>query len=418
MEKGETQSTIAVLGAGAIGVGVALYLQRDGHRVTLIDRDDPGLGCSFGNAALIQCASVLPVAAPGLLSQVPRMLLDPDQPLVIRWRHLPSLLPYLLRFARESTADRASANADALAKIIPDAYDAYQPLIQEAGLQHLVKKRGELQVFNSQASFEGAERGRRMRRERGVEVEELPVDAVREVEPALAPDIRWAARLPNSYQVRDPFSLVSGLAQHFVSRGGIVLKTSVLDVSPNERGFSVKLASGELHVDGVVVALGAFSAPIAKRLGSPTPLNSERGYHVTLPNPGVSLDHTVVSGNYRFALGPLNDGIRLAGTAELAKVGAPADFSRAERLIPMAEKVLPGLKVEGKSVWMGHRPSLPDSVPIISASPIHRNLWFAFGHGHSGLTLGGITGRIIADMVAGRRSNELYMAPYAIERFL
>ncbi len=408
---------IAVLGAGAVGVSIALYLQRDGHRVTLIDRDEPGMGCSYGNAALIQCSSVLPVAAPDVLRQVPKLLFDPDQPLVIRWRHLPTLIPFLLAFMRESRPSRYAANADALAAIVPQSFDAYEPLIEAAGLQDLVRRKGELQVFQSHDLFKATAPGRRMREERGVKVELLGEGDLRAIEPALAPDCRWGVMLPSSYQVSDPYRLVSGLARHFAAQGGTIAKAAVRDVLPLAGGgFRIDCEGAEFRAARVVVAMGAFSGPLTRRLGSRTPLNSERGYHAMLPEPGVGLDHTLISADYRFAIAPVDGGIRLAGTAELARVGAPPNYDRARRLIPLAQKVLPGLKADNPSYWMGHRPSLPDSVPVIGPSPHHDGLYFAFGHGHSGLTLGGMTGRMIAGMVGARRSN-LDLTPYSITRF-
>lgn len=409
--------TIAVLGAGAVGVSTALYLQRDGHDVLLIDRDEPGMGCSFGNAALIQCSSVLPVAAPGVLRSVPKMLLDPDQPLVLRWRHLLSLAPYLMGFLREAQPSRFAANADALAAIIPQSYEGYRPLIEAAGLQSLVWQRGEMQVFQSRAIFDGAEHGRRMRMERGVKVELLDFDDLRDLEPALTHDCRWGVLLPSSYQTADPYKLISGLARHFAEQGGTVVREMVRDVSvEGDDRIVVRCEGRDIVVNEAVVAFGAFSGPVAKRLGGRTPLNSERGYHAMLSDPGVELRHTLISADFRFAMSPLESGIRLAGTAELAKVGAPPRYERARRLIPLGQKLLPGLRAEGATYWMGHRPSLPDSLPVIGPSPRHGNIHFAFGHGHSGLTLGGITGRLVADLVAGRPT-PMPMAPYSVERF-
>jgi glycine/D-amino acid oxidase-like deaminating enzyme len=408
---------IAVLGAGAVGVSTALYLQRDGHQVMLVDRDEPGMGCSFGNAGLIQCSSVLPVAAPGVLRSVPKMLLDPDQPLVLRWRHLLSLTPYLMGFLREAQASRFAANADALAAIIPQSYEGYRPLIEAAGLQSLVWQRGEMQVFKSRAVFDGAEHGRRMRMDRGVKVELLGSDDLRDLEPALTHDCRWGVLLPSSYQTADPYRLISGLARHFAAQGGTIVKATVRDVrAESSDRVVIRCDDRDVTADEVVVAFGAFSGPVAAQLGGRTPLNSERGYHAMLPDPGVELHHTIISGDYRFAMSPMEGRVRLAGTAELAKVGAPPKYERARRLIPLGQKLLPGLRADGATYWMGHRPSLPDSLPVIGASPRHPNVHFAFGHGHSGLTLGGITGRLIADLVAGREP-PMPMAPYSVERF-
>jgi D-amino-acid dehydrogenase len=408
---------ITVLGAGAIGVSVALYLQQDGHDVRLIDRDEPGGGCSFGNAGLIQCASVVPVAVPGLARKVPRMLIDKNQPLVIQWRYLASLAPYLLRFLAEAKPDRAAANARALASIVPTSYDAYGPLIAAAGIQSMVKPSGELHVFESDSAFMEAQANFDMRRAHGVEVELLDADGVRQLEPALVRSIKRGVFLPGCYQIADPFRFVDALARHFVADGGTFLKAAVEDLTIASDG-SVEIVTdgGRLSTEKVVLAFGAFSKPFAKRLGLHVQLDSERGYHINLPNPGVALNRTVVSGDHRFALAPIDGDIRVVGTAELAKVGAPPNYPRAERLMPLARRLLPGLAESGRTKWMGHRPSTPDSLPVIGRSERYQNVFFAFGHNHSGLTLGGMTGKLIADIVAGRHP-PVDLSPFNPARF-
>lgn len=407
---------IAVLGAGIVGVACALYLRREGHDVLLVDRDDPGYGCSYGNAGLIQCSSVVPIAMPGILRAVPRMLLDPDQPLVVRWRHLPSLAPYLLHFMREASAVRSEANSRALAAIVPSSFDAYRPLIEAAGISGMVERTGELYVYETASAFAAAAGNLAMRRARGVEVQGLTGAEARELEPALGPTVHRAVFLPNSYQTVNPFRFVDALAKHFQRRGGRMLRADIQDIAPSDGGFVIKTDTWPIAAEQVVVALGAYSKPLAGRLGCKVPLDTERGYHLRLPAPGVGLKRTVLSGDYRFAMAPSDDAIVLAGTAELAKLGAPPEPSRARRLLPLAQRLLPGLSAEDGTVWMGHRPSTPDSLPVIGRSPDHAGAFFAFGHGHSGLTLAGVTGRIIADLVAARTPN-VDLFPYRPERF-
>lgn len=410
------EAKVAVLGAGAVGVACALYLQREGHDVLLIDRDQPARGCSFGNAGLIQCSSVVPIAMPGILRAVPRMLLDPDQPLVIRWRHLLSLAPYLLHFMKEASASRAEANSRALAAIIPASFEAYLPLIEAAGIGDMVERSGELYVYETQAAFAAAASNRAMRRARCVEVQLLTGAEARELEPALSPAIERAVFLPNSYQTVNPYRFIAALARHFCSAGGRILQAEIRDVTPAGTGFTLMTDKGPVTAEQIVVALGAFSKPFAQRLGCNIPLDSERGYHLRLPAPGVTLKRAVLSGDYRFAMAPSDDAVVLAGTAELAKVGAPPELARARRLLPLARRLLPGLSADGGTVWMGHRPSTPDSLPVIGRSPHHGNAIFAFGHGHSGLTLAAVTGRIIADLVA-ERMPDIDLLPYRADRF-
>ena len=408
---------ITVLGAGAIGVSIALYLQRDGHEVRLIDRDQPGSGCSFGNAGLIQCASVVPVAAPGIARKVPWMLLDRSQPLFIQWRYLGSLAPYLLRFLVEARADRFAKNIRALASLVPGSFEAYKPLIDAANIQPMVKPSGELHVFESDVAFKEAQKNFDIRRANGVDVEVLDADGVRQLEPGLVRSIKYGVFLPGCYQTTNPFRFVNAMAQHFVANGGSFVKASVEDLSMEADGSAkITTDNGILSAEKVVLAFGAFSKPFAEKFGLRVNLDSERGYHVNLPNPGVTLNRAVISGDHRFALAPIDDGVRVVGTAELAKVGAPPNYPRAERLVPLAKHLLPGLADTGQTKWMGHRPSTPDSLPVIGRSATHPNVYFAFGHNHSGLTLGGMTGKLVADIVAGRPP-PFDLSPFDPERF-
>ena len=408
---------ITVLGAGAIGVSVALYLQRDGYDVRLVDRAAPASGCSYGNAGLIQCASVAPVATPGVIRNLPRMLTDPSQPLFVQWRYLGSLAPYLLGFLMQSRPGKVAANARALASIVPGAYEAYRPLIDAAGIQAMVRPSGELHVFETDRAFAQAQPVFDIRREHGVDVETLDADAVRQLEPALTRTVRHGLFLPGCYQTVNPFGFIDALARHFVAEGGTILKANVEDISVSADGTIDIATDGEtLAAEKIVLAFGAFSKPFAKKLGLRVNLNSERGYHVHLPDPGLPLNRTVISGEHKFAMAPIDGGVRVVGTAELAKVGAAPDYRRAERLVPLAKHLLPGLSDTGAENWMGHRPSTPDSLPVMGRSAIHPGVYFAFGHNHSGLTLGGMTGRLMADIVAGRPS-KVDLSPFDPGRF-
>lgn len=408
---------VAVLGAGAIGVSVASYLLRDGHDVTLIDRGEPGMGCSYGNAGLIQCSSVVPVAMPGVVMNVPKMLLSRKQPLFIRWRSLPSLMPYLLRFLWESRPARAEINSKALAQIIPDALDGYKPLIEWAGIGRMVSSKGELHVYEIDSTFQAAKAASQMRLRRGVPVHRLTADEVYEMEPELARIFKHGIFLPNSHQTVNPGRFVGAIAQKFAAEGGRIVKAEVTDLQPEPCGkVTISTSSEKLSADTMVLAFGAFSGPWAKRLGVDVPLNSERGYHMMLNDPGISLNRVVISGDYKFVMAPIDDGIRLTGIAELAKVGAAPDHKLATRLLPKALRILPRLRNEPGDVWMGHRPSLPNSVPVIGAVPQFPNVVFAFGHAHSGLTLGGMTGRLVSELIS-EKPHSVDFAPFSVERF-
>ncbi len=410
-------SHFTVIGAGSIGICSALWLQRDGHRVTVIDRIPPATGCSSGNAGIIQTGAVVPIATPGVLRQVPRMLLDPDQPLVIRWQYLPQLLPYLTRFVLAAAPARVEAISRALAALLGLAADSYRTLAAAAGAPELLRQTGELYVYESEAAYQAAKPGHDLRRARGIRVEDIPVEELRQLEPALAPIFVRAVYLPDSVMTANPYVLASKLAEDFVRNGGEIVTETVRDIVIDADGPKAVVTDATTRpLDRLVIATGAYSKQWAARLGSKVPLDTERGYHLMLPNPGVSLRVPVLSGDYRFVISEMIGGIRLAGTAELAHLDAPPNYRRAERLLKLAQRIVPGLDGSGGEPWMGHRPSTPDSLPVICRSPHFPSVFFAFGHGHLGLTLGAVTGRMIAALAAGR-TPPVDPQPYAITRF-
>ncbi len=412
-----TAKHFTVLGAGTIGVCTAFSLLRDGNRVTMIDRLPPGNGCSFGNGGLIQTGACVPIATPGVLRQVPRMLLDPDGPLIIRWQHLLSLTPYLINFVLAARPARVEEISIALQAILNHAKDAYRMLLAEARASDLVRQSGELYVYERQGAYEGAKPWHDLRRKRGVEVVDLEPEELRQLEPALAPIFCKGVYLPDSQVTLSPYRVTNALVEAFVRNGGEVVQEEVHEIATDENGpTTLVIDSGKRKVDQLVIATGAFSKRWARQLACNMPLDTERGYHLMLPKPGIDLRVPLLSGDYRFGLVPMVDGVRIAGTAELATLNAPPRYARAERLLKIAERMLPGLCGEDRTRWMGHRPSTPDSLPIICRSPRFASVYLAFGHGHLGLTLGAITGRIIADLASGR-TPPMPLAPYDIGRF-
>ena len=406
-----------VVGAGIVGVCCAFALLRDGHRVTLIDRDEPGRGCSYGNGGIIQIGASVPVATPGVLRQVPRMLLDRDGPLVIRWPHLPRLAPYLLRFVAAARPDRVERISAALAALLDRALDAFRELLDAAGALDAVAGTGELYVYQSERAYRASRSAHEMRRRRGVRVEDLSAQEVRRLAPAISSSVRRGVFLPDCATAANPFHLTTRLVGAFGRDGGIVVRQNLRDVeTAADRRVTLLTDAGRHEVDGLVLATGAWSKRWAAKLGASIPMNSERGYHAMLREPGIELPVPVISGDHRFGITPMADGIRLAGTAELASLEAAPNYRRAEMLIPMARTLFPDLRADPHENWMGCRPSTPDSLPVIGRAPRVPDAYLAFGHGHLGLTLGPVTGKLIADLAAGR-SPPVDMTPYGAERF-
>lgn len=414
----EPKESVLVLGAGIVGICTALYLQRDGHQVTLLDQAEPGLGCSFGNGGMIQCSSVVPTAAFSQLRHVPRMLLDPDQPLVIRWQYLPRLLPFLWRFLQAARPEQVEKSARALASIIPGAFDDYLPLLKAANIESSVRRHGELYVYESDRAYAGGTLAHDIRRSQNVEVQDIALNDLYDMEPALARIFRHAVFLPNSYQTDNPYDFTAALARHFVANGGRFVKDQVQALAALPSGQLGVVTTQQTYRPGkTILALGVDSGRLLRDLGIHVALEAERGYHLMLEQPGVTLNHSVISGDYKFGLLPMRNAVRLAGTAEFASATATPDYSRAQRLWPLAQRIVPQLSgAANRTEWMGCRPSTPDSLPVIGQAPGVPSLYLAFGHGHSGLTLAASTGRIIADLLAGRASH-VDAAPFNPARF-
>lgn len=408
---------VTVIGAGIVGIACALYLQRDGHRTIVVDRLPPGEGCSAGNAGVLSSGSCLPMNMPGTLRNVPRWLLDPLGPLAVSWAYLPRLLPWLVRFARGATAERVARVADALRALHRTTVDSYLDLARDAGCQELIRPSGYLHVYESEARFGKDVLLWEMRRARGVTVEFLGAQEIRELDSSLAPIFKRAAFMPDHGYARNPLRLVQALAAHFARAGGTLHRGEVRDFELGPRGASrIHTDDGTLDVDVLLIAAGAWSGALCRRLGNRVPLESERGYHVTIDKPGIEPRHPITFADHHFVATPMEMGLRLAGTDELAGLAAPPNYARARVLLDLGRRMFKGLDPTRYTMWMGHRPGTPDTLPVIGRSPRFADVYFAFGHGHTGLTAAPMTGQLIADLVAGRNPR-IDVMPFRVDRF-
>lgn len=408
---------IAVIGAGIVGVACALHLQRDRHEVTVLDPRAPGTATSFGNAGGIVTSAVVPNSTPALWRDIPRMLFDRDSAVRVRWRYLPQITPWLIRFLLAGRDARVQAIADALQPIVTHAYDAHRELITLSGADDLVRPVGWLKVYETEAAFAHTQYDRDIMAARGVRSDVLGPDELRQLEPNLARRYVKALFQPDSAFVASPHRLVQAYAAQFQHLGGSFAQERVRSVQPVEGGVRLDCELGFRSFDAVVIAAGAWSKELARQVGDRVPLDTERGYHLNIePGDAGELRRAVVFPERGFVLAPMLDGIRLTSGVELAGVHAPPDFSRIQRLLPAAREALPGLSDRVTRQWLGYRPSTPDSLPVIGRSPHSRGVFYAFGHQHLGLTLSAITGRLIAAAVAGRQP-EFDLTPYRAARF-
>lgn len=409
---------VLVIGAGIVGVNVGLALQKRGFTVTLADKGEPGRATSFGNAGGLAVSECAPISMPGTLKNVPGWLMDPTGPLTLRLSYLPKMLPWLLRFMAAGRRSRVEQIATELAAILHSAWDDYDPLFRDAKLQDAVFRDGAMAVYRSDQGRRGDDYYTDLRRRNGVRLTDLSRDEVYDREPDLAPGFVCGVLEEDWGRVLDPYKIVTGLYQLFLDRGGKFKTAEITDFvyQDGRPHAAINQAGDNITFDSVVICCGAWSRHLAGRLGSKVPLDTERGYNTTVPYNGVTLNHMVISPDDSIVLTPMEMGIRVGGAVELGGLHAAPDYSRASALFKKGQQVFPGLREEGGTQWMGFRPSMPDSKPVISASPRHDNAYFAFGHGHLGLTMGATTGRLLADLVAGQPAS-IDLTPYRINRF-
>jgi D-amino-acid dehydrogenase len=394
---------IAVVGTGIVGVCSAAWLQRDGHRVTFVDPLGPGEACSFGNAGSLSPSACLPVGMPGMWKKVPAWLLDPLGPLTVRWSYLPAALPWLARFLRHSSPAEVVRIATALRGLLAPIFESYGPLLERAGAQQLVRRSGCLYVYSSREVARQWQWGMDLRRSLGVQLRDVEEDELVALEPDLRGRFRFGLLAPENGSTLDPSALVKAIHTRCVSDGARLVTGSASGFQfSGKRVTGVEVDGRAVECDGVVVAAGAWSGPLAARLGARLPLETQRGYHVTVKSSNLQLRHTVMAVEHNLMVNPMAMGLRLAGSVEFAGLAAPPRYERAQALLAKGRELFPHLDASETSVWMGHRPCLPDSLPVIGRAPAADNAWLAFGHGHVGMCGGATTGREIANLVAGR----------------
>ena len=408
---------ITIIGAGIVGVATGAYLRRDGHDVTIVDMGGPGEYCSFGNAGILSPGSCVPIATPGVQWKVPGYLTDPMGPLRIRWGYLPQAAPWLLRFIAASTHKRVEKIADALRPLLRQTFDAYEPLVRDAGVSDLIRQTGYVVAYEKRENYLGDAIAWKLRRERGVAIEELDDAGVKALMPQLTGHYDVGLYLPEQGYVANPERLTKAIAAQFERDGGLVLRREVRDIDVGPDGPRALVTdAGIMPVQTLIICAGAHSNEFSAKLGDSLPLEAERGYHVTYSDPRVTLPMPLFMPEHKFFVTPMEMGLRIAGQSEFAGLHAEPDFNRAEILARHMQRVFPDISSADTTQWMGRRPSMPDSLPVIGRSTRYANAWYAFGHGHVGLCSGAPTGRIVADLIAGRTPS-IDVSPYRPDRF-
>jgi D-amino-acid dehydrogenase len=412
-----TPPDVIVIGAGVVGLSTALALQARGLTVTVLDRTGPAAGASAGNAGAFAFTDILPLASPGILRKAPKWLLDPLSPLSVPPAYALRIAPWMLQFWRACAPSRVAAATAAQTALMDLSKAELEPFLQASGTLPMLRREGNLQVYESEAEFRASLPGWQARADHGIAFRHMGPEEMAEVQPGLSPRFVRGTFTPGWYSIADPKDFVLALAERLKAQGGTIQRGEVTALAPDAHGVTVNLA-GEApqRADHVVLAAGAHSHLLARSLGDRIPLETERGYNTTLPGTAFELRTQVTFGGHGFVVTRLTSGIRVGGAVELGGLNLPPNHRRSDAMLRKAQAFLPGLKAEGGERWMGFRPSLPDSLPAIGAARATPRVTYAFGHGHLGLTQCAGTARLVADLVIGQQP-PIDLKPFSPYRF-
>ncbi|MDO5371384.1 FAD-binding oxidoreductase [Paracoccus sp. (in: a-proteobacteria)] len=408
---------LIVIGAGVVGLSIAAAAQARGLNVTVIDREGPAAGASAGNAGAFAFTDILPLASPGILRKAPRWLMDPLGPLTVPPRYALQISPWMLRFGRACAPDRVARSIVAQTALMDLSKAELDGFLSLTGTTPMLRREGNLQVYESQAELDASLPGWDARARHGIEFRHMDADEMAQVQPGLSPRFTHGTFTPGWYSIADPKLYTLALADHVRARGGIIETAEIAALRPTETGVDLRAADGRsFAATQVVVAAGAFSHRLARTLGERIPLETERGYNTTLPPDAFDLKTQVTFGGHGFVVTRLSTGIRVGGAVEMGGLNLPPNFRRSEAMLKKAKTFLPALKTENGVQWMGFRPSLPDSLPAIGRARATPRVTYAFGHGHLGLTQSAGTARLVADLLTGR-TPPVDLAGFSPQRF-
>lgn len=408
---------VVVIGAGIVGVSTAIWLQRDGHAVTLADRTGIGEATSHGNGGVLASAAIVPVTGPGLIAKAPFMLLDPRAPLFLKWRYLPRLAPWLLDYLKHCNEADTRRIATALNTLIGDSVAEHRMLAAGTGAERYLHPCDYLYVYKDRTAFEKDSLGWAIRAAHGFKWRELEGDRLRAVLPQLSAMQKFAVALADHGRISDPGGYVKALAADFLAKGGKFIKGALEDVVLKDGALrSVRIDGRETTCDAVVLATGAWSQSLLRKLGFKRFMESERGYHLELLEPSAMPSEPMMIAAGKFVVTPMDGRLRLAGIVEFGGLDAPPSAAPFRLLERAFRNIFPSITWKETRRWMGHRPATSDSLPLIGEIKGAKGCFTGLGHHHIGLTGGPKTGRLLAQLVGAKKPN-LDLAPFAPMRF-
>ncbi len=406
---------IAVIGAGIVGICSAYFLKKSGFNVTLIDKEKPGTMTSFGHACSFADYANVPVNYPGLIWDIPSMLLRKDGPLAIDLFYILKNLPWAISFLKNCNKEKVNEIASSLTNLLKHSQISYDEIFQDVDVSEYISHEENLYLFDSKKSFEDNEYANVIRKNNNVKVRNLNKNEVRELEPNIA-EVYYAGQIfTGSRHTTNPLAISNKIFDKFLELGGIYINQNVKNIIQKEKKIELCLEDKNFYFDKIIVSTGAWSNQIANKFGDKFPLDTERGYHILFDTNEKLINRPVAWSESGFYLIQIHDGIRAAGTVEIAGLKKPPNKKRLAMIERQSRKVLPQLR-EVKSTWMGRRPTLPDSLPVIGKSQNNNNVIYAFGHQHVGWTLGAVTGKII-DSLSKDQVPNINISAYAPDRF-
>ena len=415
-ERGEGED-VAIVGGGIIGICAAAFLTEAGRSVTIFDRTGICEETSSGNAAAFAFSDVLPLAHKGMIRQLPKWLADPLGPLSIPPAYLPKLLPWLFRFWRAGAPEKYEASLAAQAGMMKLAEAEWMGLLDRSGARPMLREDGSLELYESEAEFKASLPGWAARQRFGIGFRHVEGEELAQLQPGLSSRFIKGTFVPGWKTVADPKLLGKAIWAHAEGLGARFEKVRIERVGTEQDGATLTLADGTTRqAKHLVIAAGAWSHLLARNLGDRIPLETERGYNTTLPKTAFDVKRQLIFSGHGFVITPLDTGVRVGGAVELGGIERPPNFARSKALLGKAKTFLPGLDPSGGREWMGFRPSLPDSLPVIGRAQKTPSVIYAFGHGHLGLTQAAATGRLIRELVLGQ-SPALDLSAFSPNRF-
>lgn len=403
---------ILVAGAGIIGISTAIWLQRAGYDVTVVDRTGPASGTSHGNAGVLAAGAVVPVTVPGLLRKAPGMLFDRSSPLFLRWSYLPKLLPFLRHYMAHNTDSHVDHYGRAMGSLLHDAVDQHTALAADTPAAKFISHEDYCFGYATRAAFDADSYGWCKRDAAGVKYDVVSGQDYAREDPLFGDAFETVVRCKDHGRISDPGAYILALADHFVDQGGVLQITNINDIEMIDGAVSaLQTDDGRLTADKIVFAMGPWSKEIAHKLGVKVPFESERGYHIELVNPSAMPVSPMMVASGKFVITPMDGRIRAAGVIEFGGLNAGASKAPFDFLKREVASLLPDVTYDSVNEWMGHRPAPADSLPLIGANDSNQKSFSAFGHQHVGLTGGPKTGRIIADLIADKKPN-IDLAPF------